>query len=100
MGRCLSKIMDPMVNHQPKMRIQPQKFVSSLTGMEMNSEDFTHNNMAPFFGGSVKQNTFDTANNTLLEPHTGVQQYSIPKEEKKPFFEPSKEMSYVFGTPN
>lgn len=73
---------------------------SSLSGQQLNSSEFTHNNMVPFFGGSIKQNVDTTANQSLLEKHTGVPVHSQKKEETRPMFEPTKNMGNVFGTQN
>ena len=52
---------------------------SQLTGTVI--EDFTHNNMVPFFGDSVRQNVYEYANQSILESHTGNMNYSIQKKE-------------------
>ncbi len=74
--------------------------VSSLTGLEMKTGDFTHNNMVPFFGGSLKQNVDSHANSARLESFTGVQNHRQRKEEIKPMFNPTKGISHVHGTPH
>ena len=74
------------------------KFISRLSGQEINTEHFTHNNMTPFFGGSVKQNTYENANIPILELHTGVNKHCINKTEIKPMFEPSKNINNTYGT--
>ena len=43
----------------------------SLTGEPINKNNFKHNNMVPFFGGSIKQNVDDNANRSKLENFTG-----------------------------
>ena len=75
-------------------------FVSPLSGLPMKQSDFTHNNMVPFFGGSIKQNTNCQVNQPLLETFTGVQNHSIKKEEIEPMFKPTRDMSHVHGTPS
>ena len=50
-------------------------FYSSLTDSHVG--EFTHNNMVPFFSGSIKQNTDVLANNTRLHAHTGVIEQDI-----------------------
>ena len=37
-----------------------KKYISSLSGKPINIEEFTLNNMSPFFGSSVKQNTYES----------------------------------------
>ena len=72
--------------------------VSLLTGDPL---DMNHNNMVPFFGGSIKQNTKATnSNQHILERHTGIGVHGIQKKETKTMFAPQKSMSFVNGTPN
>lgn len=49
-----------------------EEMVRSLTGDYIDSKDFTHNNMVPFYGGRIRQNMDDHSNRTLLENFTGV----------------------------
>jgi len=71
---------------------------SSLAGINIASSDFTHNNMVPFFRGSVKQNMHDRANGTTLDEFTGAGSLQFNKREQSPMFEPAKEpMGNPFG---
>lgn len=47
-------------------------YESRLSGEILDKTNFVHNNMVPFFGGSVKQNIDLDKKNTLLEMYTGV----------------------------
>jgi len=58
-----------------------------------------HNNMEPFFGGSVKQNMRDDANKTLMENFTGANPLYKHKAETKRFFPLQKNPHAVGGTP-
>tara|TARA_Y100000385_G_scaffold281767_1_gene335125 strand:+ start:10047 stop:13007 length:2961 start_codon:yes stop_codon:yes gene_type:complete len=66
------------------------KVISSLSGKPINFEEFTHNNMSPFFGSSVKQNTYELANQPLLELYTGTSNLCSEKDAIKPMFNPHK----------
>ena len=68
---------------------------SQLTGTVI--EDFTHNNMVPFFGDSVRQNVYEYANQSILESHTGNMNYSIKKQEIAPLFNPQRDVGNVNG---
>ena len=70
----------------------------SLSGEMITQDDFTHNNMVPFFGSQVRQNVDIYANQGLLENFTGNRVNDITKEEIAPLFEPTKNMSNVYGT--
>ena len=76
-----------------------QKNISSLTGISMNSDDFLHNNMVPFFGGSIKQNTNINANKSILENFTGRSENTKTKKEISSMFNPTQDMSFINGTP-
>ena len=58
-----------------------------------------HNNMEPFFGGSVKQNTNIDANRTNLEHLTGTNPVYFHKKENKRFFPLVKDPFAVGGLP-
>ena len=70
----------------------------SLTGEPFNKENFTHNNMTPFFGGQVRQNVDVGASRTLLETFTGVPVNAIQKEEVPNMFELQREN--IYGAPD
>jgi hypothetical protein len=69
----------------------------SLTGEQIDIENFTHNNMVPFFGGSIKQNVNENASATRLELFTGNSSLDIPKEELSPMF--SSQQTNIYGQP-
>ena len=70
----------------------------SLTGEMMRNEDFKHNNMVPFYGSNVKQNTDSNVNSGLVERYTGVSDLSIRKEETASLFDLQQEN--IYGTQN
>ncbi len=70
----------------------------SLTGEIMRNDDFKHNNMVPFYGSNVKQNTDSDANSGLVERYTGVSDLSIRKEETASLFDLQQEN--IYGTQN
>ena len=70
----------------------------SLTGDQLNPNTFTHNNMTPFFGGSVKQNLDEFSTRGIFENFTGTQDNYQKKQEQGLLFEPQKNMSNVYGT--
>lgn len=71
--------------------------VLSLSGEYI---DFDHNNMTPFYGGSVKQNMNDNANRTILENYTGISDLQKNKCESTKFFNPVKNTTYINGAPS
>jgi len=65
--------------------------ISALTGLPMSTEEFSHNNMVPFFRGSVKQNMTDDANRAMLDNMVGTGFNQIEKREQAPLFDPHRE---------
>jgi hypothetical protein len=71
--------------------------VSSLTGTTIPADQFTHNNMVPFFGGRVKQNMRAAANNSLLDTYTGAGYTQIAKKEVETMFDYQRPFGNPFG---
>jgi hypothetical protein len=64
-------------------------------------KDFTHNNMVPFFGGSIKQNTNEFITQSKLENFTGqFENDRTSKVEVENMFEPTKDTSFINGMPS
>jgi hypothetical protein len=74
----------------------------SLTGNPVDRESFFHNNMVPFFGGTVKQNMEENTNQTLLENFTGNDTNYQQKIEVKrdDLFKPVANLSNPYGMSN
>lgn len=75
-------------------------FVQSLTGEQVPIEHFTHNNMQPYFRGTVTQNMNDGVNSVLMENFTGRGELAIQKKEAKCFFQPTADLTNVCGMKN
>lgn len=69
----------------------------SISGNRINSSEFTHNNMVPFFGGRVKQNMRAAANNSLLDTYTGAGYTQIAKKEVETMFDYQRPFGNPFG---
>jgi hypothetical protein len=65
--------------------------VSALTGLPMPASDFTHNNMVPFYRGSIKQNMSETSSRSILDDHIGAGSTLVSKREQAPLFDPHRE---------
>ena len=72
---------------------------SRKDGKSVNVYEKGHNNMEPFFGGSVKQNLRDDANRTILENYTGTSPVYKHKKEVKRLFPVVKNPFAVGGLP-
>lgn len=69
---------------------------SALSGQRMSTGDFTHNNMVPFYGGSVKQNVSAGANSGILDSYSGAGITQIAKKEVETMFNTA---STPYGNP-
>jgi hypothetical protein len=76
-----------------------RKKFKSLTGEYVAEDKLAHNNMVPFFGGRMKQNMNDSANNALLETYTGVTP-AKSKCEVKSLFDMKENVGNVNGMKN
>jgi hypothetical protein len=70
--------------------------ISPLSGQKIPSTDYKHNNMQPFFGGRMKQNTAPAANQSRLDAYNGGGSTQIKKREVENMFEASRA---PFGNP-
>ena len=70
----------------------------SLTGEPINKNNFKHNNMVPFFGGSIKQNVDENASRGKIENFTGTIENYQKKKEIAPLFKPQTNISNPYGT--
>ena len=68
---------------------------SKLSGQPIEKNEFKHNNMQPFFGGSIKQNINNDSNSILLENYTGGNVQN--KKEVNAMFKPQVNMGNVNG---
>ena len=75
----------------------PESSVTSLTGDTITPENFIHNNMEPFFKGSIKQNVDPFGNAEYLERSTGRGGFYEKKKEVNCFFEQTSGIGNVCG---
>jgi hypothetical protein len=72
--------------------------ISALTGLPIQAEDFTHNNMVPFYRGSLKQNMTEAGNRQSLDSMIGTGTDQIAKREQAPLFDPHREpIGNIYG---
>ena len=77
--------------------IKETSVVSGLSGQEIQSSDFKHNNMQPYFGGRIKQNMTASANTSKLDMFTGAGSTDIQKQEISPMFNTAIPFGQPFG---
>ena len=83
------------IGKEKKSKIDSSKTTySRLTGSKI--ENFSHNNMVPFFGSRIRQNLSDNSNATILEKYTGVGEvddmFYLQKKEVPNMFKPEKDI--------
>ena len=75
--------------------------IYSLTGDYLESKEFKHNNMVPFYGGKIKGYTYDVGlSESILDNMTGSGSQIIKKIEQAPLFKPEENISWTYGSPN
>jgi hypothetical protein len=74
-------------------------YFQSLTGEVQNSNNMVHNNMTPFFGSKVKQQT-GLDGERQMDYMTGAGSTFIHKKEQAPLFAPESGMDYANGAPS
>ena len=98
-------------NQQPEWGIMMDRPVHSraadlnplnqIGGALTEKEDFTHNNMVPFFGSSITQDlrTDNRAKDGALELFTGQFKLNLPQKTEQPLrFEPVKDLTNIYGS--
>jgi hypothetical protein len=77
----------------------PNKNVESrLSGVEIPSDEFTHNNMVPYFGGSMRQNMRNDSTQSIMESQTGTFSLLRPKREVESFGDQKEDAGNVYGS--
>ena len=75
--------------------------VYSLTGNYLDSSEFKHNNMVPFYGGKIKGQLYNAnMGETILDNMAGAGSQIIKKIEQAPLFKPQENMQWAYGAPN
>lgn len=73
---------------------------NSMSGEQMSVSDLQHNNMVPFFGSKITQNSVNKGYENLLNNYTGVGNQENKKEGIAPLFKPEANMTHTYGAPN
>lgn len=75
--------------------------IYSLTGNYLDSKEFKHNNMVPFYGAKIKGQVYDmNVAETLLDNMAGNGSQVIKKIEQAPLFKPQDNVQWANGAPN
>ena len=75
--------------------------IYSLSGNFLDSEQFKHNNMVPFYGGKIKGKLYDdNIAETVLDNMAGTGSQVIKKIEQAPLFKPQENIQWAYGMPD
>uniref|UniRef100_A0A6C0E6A0 DUF5899 domain-containing protein n=1 Tax=viral metagenome TaxID=1070528 RepID=A0A6C0E6A0_9ZZZZ len=75
--------------------------IYSLSGNYLNSEQFRHNNMVPFYGGKIKGKLYDdNIAESVLDNMAGTGSQVIKKIEQAPLFKPQENVQWAYGMPD
>lgn len=77
------------------------KSYKSMTGENVASDYFSHNNMTPFFGAKNRSKILDSdTTEGVLDNYVGSGTQFITKSEQSPLFSPGEAYHYPHGAPN
>ena len=77
------------------------KDFNSLTGDKLNTSDFNHNNMVPYFGAKIRGRSVNSnVHEQILDNMVGSGSQTIEKRENAPLFKPEDNIQHAHGAPN
>ena len=82
-----------------KTNVNTDKTFESLSGTKIKNNDLEHNNMVPYFGSKVTQNT-DSRRGNVLDTYTGSGKQHVKKTSTAPMFKNEKYLTHIHGQPN
>jgi len=85
--------------HEKQSKKDKKEYVS-LTGEKLTRDNFSHNNMQPFFGSTIKQRSYKEDDQSILDNKVGAGSHRFKKSEIAPLFKPEENMHWNHGTPN
>lgn len=95
------KYFNPEGFGQGKHTDKQDSIYYNLTGQKVDSSYFTHNNMVPFFGSSIRSTIADNnVNEGLLDSMVGTGSQIFSKKEQAPLFSPSENLQWAYGMPS
>jgi|TARA_Y100000992_G_scaffold269932_1_gene209957 hypothetical protein len=87
-------------NEQNSDTTLPSSEFKSLTGDRIDTDNFKHNNMMPYFGSKIKGRGGPEQQESVLDSMVGRGSTNISKEEIAPLFKPHENMQWAHGVPN
>jgi len=75
--------------------------IYSLTGNYLESNEFKHNNMVPFYGGKMYGGNYkENMAQSQLDNMVGSGSQTIKKTEQSPLFKPEDNIQWAYGSPD
>jgi len=94
-------MMNPAGLEENPNYVDGDLLTSGLSGQQMKSSDFVHNNMQPFFGSRVRQNVGESTNVSRLDMYTGSGSTQVRKKEVEQMFDNTQQpFGNVYGLEN
>jgi hypothetical protein len=91
-------MMNPHGHEKKPNYLEGEFLTSGLSGQQLKSSEFTHNNMQPFFGGRVKQNVDVESGSSRLDRYTGSGATQVRKKEVEQMFDNTQQpFGNVYG---
>tara|TARA_B100000575_G_scaffold293962_1_gene307259 strand:- start:921 stop:3311 length:2391 start_codon:yes stop_codon:yes gene_type:complete len=97
-SKLFNKETTPIKYLQTSNNSNDKSYISELSGLSINKEDFTSKNL-PFFGSHIRQSGISN-NNNIVENHTGIESFTQKKNTPIPLFEPTVDKNINYGTQN
>ena len=78
----------------------PTTQYKSLTGEAIDTSNFKHNNMVPYFGSKIRGRSGPGQESSILDNMQGAGSNHIKKQERAPLFKPQDNVQWSHGMPN
>lgn len=99
-GVYTDKYFDPNYNNYVQ-EANPSAQYYSLSGKKVGADYFAHDNMVPFFGGSIRGKVGDyNSSESILDNMNGSGSQVFSKTEQSPLFAPHDNLEWANGAPN
>ncbi len=92
-----TKLLEPLqIDNQKSNQVNN----ISLTGDKFDLNNFTHNNMQPYYRSKTLQNQGEDKYDAILDNKIGTGNLQSQKKSNAPLFEPTENLHYANGMPN
>ena len=89
-----------VANDRNSGSVLPTNQFKPLSGDQIDTSNFKHNNMVPYFGAKIKGRGGPSQATSILDNMVGNGSQVIKKQEQAPLFKPEDNVQWAHGTPN